>query len=347
MTTNPVIHQLGPGEAAEYDAYVEGRADATCHHLRGWSAVAEHSYGIRSVLLGARDDARRLSGVLPLFVVKRPFGKYVTSGLFGAYGPILADAPETAGALLEAAARFADREGAEHLHLKVLGEVTPPPTFRRQDLWVIAELPLPGDPGALFRSIGTAMRTKVRKAQRSGLEIARGHAELDAFYDVLAENMHRKGSPIYGVEFMREILRAFGPKADVVTLRLGGRAVSGALTVEHGGTVYVPFASSRPWAFKLKPNNLLWWEIMSHASAEGARRLDFGTSLRGSSALEFKLGWGAQTRPVSSLVHARSGSERVSLMPSRRTMDAVTNLWRHMPRPFADWLGPQVSAFIV
>ena len=74
-------------------------------------------------------------------------------------------------------------------------------------------------------------------------------AELPAFYDVLAENMHRKGTPIYGIAMMRAIVDALGDRAEVVTLALDGRAVSGAIVLTFRDTVYVPFCSSRPSSF--------------------------------------------------------------------------------------------------
>ena len=42
---------------------------------------------MRAPFLVAREAAGGpIRGVLPLFVVRRPFGAYLTSGMFGAYG---------------------------------------------------------------------------------------------------------------------------------------------------------------------------------------------------------------------------------------------------------------------
>src|SRR5438876_1123535 len=80
-----------------------------------------------------------------------------------------------------------------------------------------------------------------------------GPGELAPFYDVLAENMHRKGTPIYGFPMMRELAGALGDRAEVVTLWKDGAAISGGFTIHHKGTVYVPFASSRAAAFHMNP----------------------------------------------------------------------------------------------
>jgi CelD/BcsL family acetyltransferase involved in cellulose biosynthesis len=163
---------------------------------------------------------------------------------------------------------------------------------------------------------------------------------------VLADNMHRKGSPIYGKRFMRELCDAFGDRVDVITLWTCGKPISGALTVEHGGVLYVPFASSRAPYFKLRPNDLLYWRILQRACERGLHTFDFGSSMRGSSTLDFKRHWGAVVEPITSFVHTRTAEQPV-LAPDNRAIRAVVKAWKNMPRPVADALGPVVSRFIV
>jgi len=171
--------------------------------------------------------------------------------------------------------------------------------------------------------------------------VREGHGELDGFYDVLAENMHRKGAPIYGRSLFRELVDGLGERAGIVTLAEGGRTVSGALVIRFGGVATVPFASSRPSSFHLNPNNLLYWEIISRACRAGLHTLDFGRSLRDSSALSFKLSWGARTEPQPMYVRTvRGAPPRFDVTaPSVRLL---VRLWRSLPRAFADALGPQV-----
>jgi len=130
-------------------------------------------------------------------------------------------------------------------------------------------------------------------------------------------------------------------RAEVVTLAEQGRTVSGALVIRFRGVATVPFASSRPSSFHLNPNNLLYWEIISRSCRSGLHTLDFGRSLRESSALSFKLGWGARTEAQPMYVHTVRGA------PPRFDVTApavrfLVRLWQSLPRPFADALGPQV-----
>jgi len=156
---------------------------------------------------------------------------------------------------------------------------------------------------------------------------------------------------------MREILREFGgsvgrdvdTEAKILTLRLKGadasEIVSGAIVVRHAGVIYVPFVSSRAKYFPLRPNNLLYWEIIRDGNARGMQWVDFGTSLRGASTLQFKESWGAKTYPVVSYVYSESG-ERVGLAPSG-SVQLGSALWKKLPRRTADWLGPKLAKLMV
>jgi CelD/BcsL family acetyltransferase involved in cellulose biosynthesis len=137
------------------------------------------------------------------------------------------------------------------------------------------------------------------------------------------------------------VAAAFGDAADVVTVHHRDRCVAGALTLQFRDVITIPFASSRPDALPLRPNVLLYWDIIARASDARLRLLDLGTSLRGSSALRFKLHWGAQTSPRSILVLPLRGKPPAMDVESPLLRAAVA-LWQRLPRSWADALGPEV-----
>ena len=334
--------------AREWDAYVASRPRATLYHLHGWKTVAERAYGMEAPFLGVRDGrGGPVRGVLPLFRMPRPFAPYLASGLFGAYGPLLADEERHARALLDAACSLVEEGRGKFLHLKLLGELPPDTTFTRRDIWVTMRLPLPQpDEAALWRSLRDSLRSDIRHAQHTALGGTLRHGDLAGFYDVLSENMRHKGSPMYGRRFFEELLSSLGTHADVLTLELDGRAVAGAFVASFGGVMYVPFASSRPSVFPLRPNHLLYWEIMRLSQALGLRTLDFGSSLRDSSGLMFKRRWGARPEPVVSYLWAAKG-----VVPAIEPGDSLlarttVRVWRRLPRFVTEALGPTVIQWI-
>ena len=342
----PFVDELPPHLAAAWDDYVLKQPNVTLYHLHAWRPIAARAYALESSFLVARDEPRGpIRGVLPLFRVPRPFAPYLTNGIFGAYGGVLADGPRYTSALVDAAVARIDGGAADYLHLKALGEVRSP-SLHREDVWVTARLRLGADEDATWKGLASAMRTKIRHARNAGLEASRAREDLDGFYDVLSENMLRKGAPIYGRTFFTALFEELGPRASIVTLQQGGRVVSGAFVAWVNGVMYVPFASSRPSVFSLKANQLLWWEIVRYAHALGLRTLDFGSSMRDSSGLEFKKHWGTTVAPIGSYLYAREGVEPVLTPAGSVLARLAVSTWSHLPARLAESLGPKVLRWI-
>src|SRR5436853_308864 len=115
---------------------------------------------------------------------------------------------------------------------------------------------------ARLRSAGAVSRGAIAapgRVARSAAAVLRPQRTA-AFYDVLADNMHHKGAPIYGRRFIEELVRAFPRMAEVVTVNQGSRCVAGAVTLTFKGVMAIPFLSSRPDALWLRPNVLLVWD---------------------------------------------------------------------------------------
>jgi FemAB-related protein (PEP-CTERM system-associated) len=337
-----IIDTLSIAAQSEWDAYVDRHPGANCYHLRAWKSVAERAYRLRAPHLIARESAGGgVRGVLPLFVVGPRLHRYVTTGLFGAYGPVLADTPAIGEALLDEARRITRRVGASYLTVKALGDEPAAHALQRRDLGVVATMPLAPDPDLQWKGFRDKIRNCIRKAQKSGFEVKSGPDQLAPFYDVLADNMHRLGTPIYGFAVMRELAAALGERVEVVTLWKDGRAVSGAFSLHYKGVLYVPFASSRQAYFKLNPNNLLYWEIIRRGCERGMRVLDFGRSPRDSSGLAFKLGWGATTVAQPYYIDVARGAPP-ALDRDTPSVQRMAQLWQRVPRTIADTLGPLI-----
>jgi FemAB-related protein (PEP-CTERM system-associated) len=323
---------------SKWDKFIQAHPESTCYHHRSWKNAAERGYGLSARFMLALDDNDTVHGVIPLFRVNGIVKAHYTNGLFGAYAPILADSKEVADLLLQSAFDSTRNESLPYLILKTLADEAMP-TMRRLDSWVIATLPIEADSTKNWASQRRQIRCCVQKARREGVTVHWGVDQFDDFYDVLGENMHSKGAPIYGRSFMQELLRSSADAANILVLRHRGRAIAGALVMFHRGTISVPFASSRPKDRPLRPSNLLIWEIIDYGSANGMRTLDFGRSLRDSTSLDFKLGWGAKTYPQP--VHVLSTrNEKLDLDPS--DVKWFVNAWKRLPRPVVDRLGPLI-----
>lgn len=342
-----VVAPLTAADEAGYDAYVAGRAGATLYHLRAWKDVVEEAYGLEAPFLVARAGAAgAIRGVLPLMRVARPLSPYYTTGCFGAYGALLADDEDAGRALVRAACARVDEGRAKYLHLKLLGKPPAWTGLASASPSLIARTDLRESAEAAWAALKSRLRNEIRRGERSGLSPASGRGELAGFYDVLGENMHRKGSPMYGLPFFRALLARLAGRCDLVTLRLAGRTVAAAFVAWFRGVMYVPFASARPEVFKLRANYLLWWEIFKRAHAEGLKVLDFGTTPRTSSNLVFKGKWNTRFEPVYASFYAPGLLRPVLRAEDSRVASLAVRAWSRLPRRVAEALGPKISGWI-
>ena len=90
------------------------------------------------------------------------------------------------------------------------------------------------------------------------------------------------------------------------------------------------------------PNSLLEWELIRDACSKGYEIYDFGRSLVESGSCQFKIGWGAEPVPLVYQFFC-NGSVRLPDTshdsPKRRKLARV---WRRLPLPLADAIGPMV-----
>ncbi|OFZ80636.1 MAG: hypothetical protein A2603_10875 [Bdellovibrionales bacterium RIFOXYD1_FULL_55_31] len=338
-----LIEELDQSAFAQWDEYLGRNNQSTCYHHLAWQSVARRAYRLRTHYLLARNEIGTICGALPLVEVRGLVHAHLTNGLFGAYAPALGDTQEIRAELLRRAFELARERRVQYFVVKTVGsdQGRVMDEFVELNSWVIAVLKLDSDPERLWHGLRDKVRNCVRKAQKAGLEVRRGKEYLASFYDVLAENMHRKGSPIYGFNFMKELMSAFGDKAEIVTLWHEGRVVSGALTLDHGRTTAVPFASSRPSALHMSPNNLLYWDIIRRSCEKGMTAFDFGRSLRNSGPLSFKLGWGSDIVEQPFFIRTVKGDD-FEMSSNKRRADWFVDRWKRLPRSVADALGPAV-----
>jgi FemAB-related protein (PEP-CTERM system-associated) len=317
--------------------YLESHEHSTCYHSLAWKMAAERAYGLKTQYLIAFDDERPC-GILPLFGVKGLLKSHFTNGLFGGSATILADSTEVKELLIKTAVDLTGSLGYKHFIFKTRDQDCIP-NMEHLDSWVTAELSLNPDAEKVWIGLRGKIRQCVGRARREKLKTFWGQQHLEDFYDVLCENLHAKGSPIYGLPFLKELLKASGQTANVIVLKSGEKTVAGAMILNHKHTVSIPFASSRPKSRHLRPSHLLIWEIIKKGCADGMTTLDFGRSLRGSGALDFKLGWGAVTSPHPVYVFSR-GRSQLNLDPN--DVGWFVNNWKYLPRAFTDKIGPMI-----
>jgi FemAB-related protein (PEP-CTERM system-associated) len=193
----------------DWDDYVEAHRNATAYHRGAAVVIGEQAFGLRTYFLCARDTGGRLQGILPL--VRQSswvFGRFLTSVPFFTYGGVLADDLGIAHELIREAGHLGEAEKVRHVELRHRSalELNLPQRLDK----VSMVLPLPKTIEELSASLGSKLRSQIRRAERETLEIAWGGSELlDEFYAIFAASMHRLGTPVYPRHFFDYVLQAF------------------------------------------------------------------------------------------------------------------------------------------
>jgi FemAB-related protein (PEP-CTERM system-associated) len=243
--------------------------------------------------------------------------------------------------LLHAAARtLAEALGVEHLELR--NREVREPDWPRQTLYATFRKPLAADAEQNLAAIPRKQRAMVRKGIQRGLAAEPGR-DVDTFFALYADNMHRHGTPPLPRRWFAALLAALGEDADILIVRdAAGRPVSGVLSFWFRDEVLPYYAGDVPTARDLAANDYKYWALMAHACGRGARVFDYGRSKLGSGSFDFKKNWGFAPAPLAyehALVRLAAIPEHHPQNPKYRAFIAA---WRRLPRPVANLLGPYV-----
>jgi FemAB-related protein (PEP-CTERM system-associated) len=326
------------GEREAWDAFVRRSASGTLFHLIGWKEVLERSFGLTARYLVARRGAE-IAGVLPLFEIGAPMMEpALLSVPFAVDGGVCA-ADADAQAALDAAAVVGAREcGARWVELRDGREA---PGFRlREPRYLRYRRPLFESEEANLAATPAKRRHMIRLGQRHGLIARTNVDDLAAFYDLHARTSRRFGTPVLPLRFFEALRQTFAQETVLMTVWRAGVPLAGALIFFFGDVVAPYYVGSRRDGFRYASNDFLYWEIMRHAAARGARRFDFGRSKIGTGAAEYKRLWGFDPEPVRYRVCQIGVEPTRDRASNDRELQWLQSTWRKLPLPLTKLLGP-------
>ena len=112
----------------------------------------------------------------------------------------------------------------------------------------------------LLERMSAKRRRNVRTAIRNGIEVrAAGESGLAPFAELMAKAAERNGYTPYPLDYYAEILRQFGPRAELLIAEHEGEALSSLLIVGYGDSVMCKTGGWSGEHRKLAPNELINW----------------------------------------------------------------------------------------
>jgi FemAB-related protein (PEP-CTERM system-associated) len=329
-------------EAQLWQQFVDSHAACSKYHRWGWKQVIENSFGWQTFYLMLEENSS-IKGILPLVWQKSwLFGSFLTSLPFLNGGGVAAETEGAEKALVWEAIALARRLGTTHVelrHRRVHRLDLPAKTHK-----VAVVRQVEPDTEKMWRLLHHKVRTDIRKALKSGLVAEFGREELlDDFYKMFTENMRNLGTPSYGRNFFQHILRAFPVDSHICIVRHGSNAVAASLLTAYRDTVEAAWSSSLRSYRSMKPNMLLYWELLCFAGKNGYRNFDFGRSSIGSGTHRFKMQWGSQEVPLFWLYWLRDGSDLPELNPQNPRYRMALWGWQRLPLALTKLVGPRIA----
>lgn len=336
-----MVAATGPSE--DWDPFVRRQAGWTHCHLGGWRGVIEEVFGHECSYLEARDPGGGLAGVLPLVRVRSVlFGHYVVSMPFLNYGGPLGTT-DAVRSLTGYAGDLAAGSGARLLELRSRRQL--PVELRASHRKITVLLPLPDDPDRLWNGLPAKVRSQVRRPMKEGVEVRFGPDQVGAFHRVFARHMRDLGTPTQPARLFAAIAHRFGEDAWFGCAYLGGQPIAAGCGLRWGDEFEMTWASALRAHNRIAPNMLLYWRFMERCIREGVRTFNFGRCTPGSGTHRFKGQWGSRDEPLW-WYQSGPGRDAGTPSPDQGRYAWGPRLWRRLPLPLANALGPALVRYI-
>ncbi len=332
-------------EASAVAAYVNGHPEGALFHRNGWASAAKAAYGFEDVSLAAF-RGENIVGLLPLIDVRAPLlGRSLVSTAFSVGGGPIADDPVAIAALCdEAAAIGADRR-VNYVELR--SDAAPGEDWlEKTGVHASFELPLPADENENLAMIPRKRRAEIRKAIKAAdagdlaIRIVR---DTDEFYRLYATSLRDHGTPVFPKTYLDTLVRAFADCTEISIADFRSKPVAALLSFYDKDTVRPYYIGALKEARNARAAEYLYWSQMRRAAAKGCVRFDFGRSKIGSGPYHFKKLWGAEPKPVAYRCKLIGARDLPDVNPNNPKFAAFVAMWRRLPAPVANRLGPVLA----
>ncbi len=336
------VKLMQPHDRARWDAFVDACPDATFFHRAGWQRVIEQSFGQKTWFYYAEQDGD-IVGVLPLSEVNsRLFGHSLAAMHFCVYGGVAAVSDAARAALDGAADQLARQLKVGHLEYRGMAAAHPgDPAWTTKDLYVTFRKAITADDDENLNAIPRKQRAMVRKGIKLGL-IGEVDDNVERMFAAYASSVHRLGTPVFPKKYFALLKEEFGDACEVRVITQNGALVAAVLSFYWRDEVVPYYGGGMPLARDVAGNDFMYWNLMQAAAARGARLFDFGRSKLGTGAYDFKKNWGFTAQPLPYEYRLYGAAELPDNNPLNPKYQLFIKLWKKLPLPLANALGPHI-----
>jgi hypothetical protein len=132
----------------------------------------------------------------------------------------------------------------------------------------------------------------------------------------------------------------FGDQVEFGAIYHRGLPVAAGCGFHFGGEFEMTWASSLREANQLAPNMLLYWSFMERCIGKGRKVFNFGRCTPGGGTHRFKAQWGGREQTLPWLQWPEATTTE---SPEAGPFRLATRLWRRLPLPVANRVGPLLA----
>jgi FemAB-related protein (PEP-CTERM system-associated) len=335
----------GDWGADRWDRVVAQTAGSTFCHLAGWRDVLSDVLGAECLYRVATGPTGEWLGVLPLARVKsRMFGHYLVSLPFlNDGGPL--GASTACRRLVDEAVTDARRSGADLLEFRTRSPAGLEDQLATASRKITVTLELPSSADALSRSFPSKLRSQIRRPIKDGLTARFGLDQREPFYEVFARTMRDLGTPVLPGAWFERIAATFPGLVVFGVVYRGDQPVAGGCGFVWRDEFEMTWAASLREHRAVAPNMLLYWSFMEQMIGREVRVFNFGRCSPGGGTHHFKQQWGGTDVPLPWRQYA-PGGRTATPSPDDPAFSWGPRLWRRLPLPIANRLGPRLVRFL-
>jgi CelD/BcsL family acetyltransferase involved in cellulose biosynthesis len=286
-----------------WDALVDDHPAGTIYHTSGWRKAMEATFpGLRGFQFGLNREGGGMSIYLS---ESRWLGRRLLNAPFAMdCGPLLStdDSMNLHRFTRDVMRHF----GARRFELRSVGRLPPgwpDDQASTRVVWKVHRLELTAGVDALHRGLSrTNVRQRIRRARESGIRIVYGASaeQVCEFYLLFAATRRRLGLPVLPASLFWHLVSHLPEGATRLSLAMrDGHPVAGLFAVRCKDTLRYEFSGYHPEAGTNGANQLLWWDGIERACAEGLREVCLGcTAPSNQGLLAYKRHWGGREQDM-------------------------------------------------
>ena len=339
------VSELSYGDEHRWDEFIRRNDNGTFYHLSAWRSIIENQLHHRTHYLTCELDGA-LQAVLPLVHMKsRLFGNYLISLPFLVYGGPVSCSVDAAQAIINRAVELAHNLGVDQLELR---NQRPLELDLDDSEWITRithatfRKAIDADPEKNMKAIPRKQRAMIRKGIEAGLTCEIDD-DVSRLYPTLLECKRNLGTPFFGRRYLQSIKETFADDAEIITCVRGPETICSVMSFRYKDEILPYYGGGGMLARRFRGNDYMYWCVMEKACLEGVRVFDYGRSIIGSGAYNFKRYWGFEPEPLPYQHHLVRLSEPAKVTPTNPKYRRAIEIWQRLPLPIAGALGPVVA----